>query len=512
VRKSMVMILDGWGWREEREHNAIAQAETPYFEFLLETYPHTLLEASSLAVGLPEGIMGNSEVGHLNLGAGRVVWQEVTRITKSIREGEFFRNPALTEAVKNARDGGGNLHLMGLTSNGGVHSYELHYFSLLKLARDLGLPGDRVLFHAITDGRDTPPVSGKGFLGRLVDYMEEIGTGRVVSVSGRYYAMDRDKRWDRLEKAYRAYTQGEGNRCHSAQEAVARSYGEGVTDEFILPTLVAGDGETPPLIRDGDTVIFFNFRGDRGREITWAFTEDDFPHFPRPARPDVHWVCMTQYDAANASPVAFEPHRLPNVFGDWLGQQGRTQFRIAETEKYAHVTFFFNGGVEAPFPGEDRVLVPSPRVPRYNQQPQMSAPEVRERFLEKYHGGSYDFHLLNFANPDMVGHTGDMDATVQAIQVVDREMKPIVEALRADGVPLLITADHGNAELMFDEDIGEPHTAHTTSPVPLIVVDDEHRNGTLRPGGALCDVLPTLGQLAGLPLPPEVEGESLLAS
>jgi 2,3-bisphosphoglycerate-independent phosphoglycerate mutase len=506
----MLMILDGWGHRPERRHNAIAQAATPYFDALRESYPHTLLKASGLNVGLPDGMMGNSEVGHLNLGAGRIVWQEVTRITRCIDSGEFFRNPVLTGAMTKAREAGTKLHLMGLTSNGGVHSYELHYFSLLEMAAHLGLDGRRVFFHAITDGRDTPPTSGRDYLDRLAARMEETGIGRIASVAGRYYPMDRDRRWPRVEKAHRAYTLGDGRRVADASKEVSRSYEEGTTDEFILPALVCEDGEPIGLVEEGDAVIFFNFRADRGREISRAFTDPDFRDFAREAFPCVHWVCLTEYAPDIRAAVAFEPHRIEGVFGEHLANLGKTQFRIAETEKYAHVTFFFNGGREKPFAGEDRVLVPSPKVPRYNEKPSMSAAEVRELFLSNYRTGAHDFYLLNFANPDMVGHTGDMEAAVQAVETVDREMKPIIERLRTDGIPVFITADHGNAELMFDEEIGEPHTAHTTSPVPLLLVDDRLRGKTLRPGGRLCDVLPTLAGVLGIPLPPEAEGENLL--
>ncbi len=508
-RKGLLMILDGWGHRTEEKYNAIAQARKPYYDFISKTYPSTLIQASGLEVGLPEGMMGNSEVGHLNLGAGRIVWQELTRISKAIQSGEFFRNPALSNAMKRVKDKGA-LHLMGLASNGGVHSYESHYFALLDMARRLGLDGGRVFFHAITDGRDTPPTSGLGYVSRVAARMSESGFGRLATVIGRFYSMDRDKRWDRVEKAYRAYTEGECRISAGYEEAVKKSYEEGTTDEFILPVMI-GDGGELPLIRDGDSVIFFNFRADRAREITRAFIEDGFRDFARRKSPGVHWVCLTEYDAKIKAPVAFEPQRLANVFGEHLSKTGRRQLRIAETEKYAHVTFFFNGGVETPFPGEDRVLVPSPKVQTYDLKPEMSAPEVKRQFLEKYRSADYDFHLLNFANPDMVGHTGDMEAAVKAIEAVDAEMKDVIEPLRADGVPVIVTADHGNAELMYDEEHQEPHTAHTTNPVPLIVVYDGFKGGRLCSGGRLCDVLPTMAALMGIETPEEVEGASLVS-
>ncbi len=502
----MLIVLDGWGHRDEVKYNAVAQARTPYFRMLEDTYPHTLIRASGLDVGLPEGMMGNSEVGHLNLGAGRVVWQEVTRITLSIRNGEFFSNPALVSAMERVKESGA-LHLIGLVSNGGVHSYEIHYFSLLEMAKRLGLDGRRVFFHAITDGRDTPPTSGANCLKRLAEKIAGTGMGRIATVSGRFYAMDRDNRWDRVEEAYKAYALGECRRGEDWSSEVQRSYKEGVTDEFIRPVMIGSGSES--VMKDGDSVIFFNFRADRARELSRTFTDPSLTGFARARIPKVHWVCMTRYAADIDAAVAFEPIGLRNVFGEHLGALGLRQFRIAETEKYAHVTFFFNGGVEKPFPGEDRILVPSPKVPRYNMQPEMSAPEVTLRFLEKYRSGGYDFHLLNFANADMVGHTGDMEAAVKAVETVDAQLAAIVEPLRADGVSVIITADHGNAELMYDEEAGEPHTAHTTNPVPLILADDRHRGADLRSDGKLCDVIPTLGRLMGIGLPREVEGRSL---
>jgi len=509
-RNCMLMILDGWGWREEREHNAVLGARTPVFDRLRRSYPFSLLQASGIEVGLPEGMMGNSEVGHLNLGAGRVVWQEVVRINRLIEDGNFFENHAFLDAMGKVRAGGGRLHLMGLVSDGGVHSFELHYFSLLELARRQGIPGDRVIFHAVTDGRDTPPVSALGYIKRLQEKMDETGVGRIGSVMGRYWAMDRDRRWDRLEKAYRALALGDGHLASSWESEMETAYADGNTDEFILPILFTEDGKPFGTLRDGDSLIFFNFRADRGREISYAFTDPNFEHFERPVRPRLHWVCMTQYDPMIPAPVAFQPQRLDLVFGEQLASAGRTQLRIAETEKYAHVTFFFNGGRELPFEGEERIIVPSPRVPLYNQKPEMSAREVTRKLLERLEKGAPDFTLINYANPDMVGHTGDYDATVKAVEVVDAEMGRVVDAFVEAGGVVVVTADHGNAELMYDDDIEEPHTAHTTNPVPVIVAGRGLEGRLLAPGGTLCDVATTLAPLLGLSVPDVMDGRDLL--
>ncbi|MHC5079267.1 MAG: 2,3-bisphosphoglycerate-independent phosphoglycerate mutase [Planctomycetota bacterium] len=512
VRKGMLMILDGWGIREEREFNAIAHARTPHFDRLKGDYPFTRIVASGIVVGLPEGMMGNSEVGHLNLGAGRIVWQEVTRINRAIQSGEFFENHVFLDAMGKVRAGGGRLHLMGLVSDGGVHSYELHFFSLLEMAKAQGIEGDRVMVHAITDGRDTPPVSGIGFLKRLEERMKALGVGRIATVVGRYYTMDRDRRWDRLEKGYRTLAMGEGNPTTDWAGAMESSYGEDTTDEFILPIVITEKGEPIGTLQDGDSLIFFNFRADRGREISYAFTDPNFPHFPRPVLPRVHWVCMTEYDPKIPAPVAFPPQRLDQVYGEQVSQQGLSQLHIAETEKYAHVTFFFNGGREAAFSREERVLVPSPRVPRYNQKPEMSAREVTQKLLERLEKGLPDFTLINYANPDMVGHTGDFNAAVKAIEVVDEELGKVVDVFTAKGGIVFVTSDHGNAELMFDADLDEPHTAHTTNPVPLITVGEGMAGRTLREGGRLCDIVPTLAPLMEIETSQIMEGENLLSA
>ncbi len=507
----MLVIMDGWGLGEEKEYNAVAHARTPVFDRLWREQPHTTLKASGIDVGLPEGMMGNSEVGHLNLGAGRIVWQEVTRINRSIREGAFFENHAFLDAMGKVRAGGGRLHLMGLVSDGGVHSYELHYFSLLEMAKKQGVPSDRVLFHVITDGRDTPPISGIGYVERLEAKMKETGVGRIASIQGRYYAMDRDRRWDRLEKAYRAFALGEGHHASSWRGEMENAYADGETDEFLLPIIITADGEPIGTFRDGDSVIFFNFRADRGREISYAFTDPNFSEFERPLQPRVHWVCMTQYDPKIPAPVAYPPQRLDRVFAEHLSSKGLGQFHIAETEKYAHVTFFFNGGREDAFEGEERVLVPSPRVPHYSQKPEMSAREVTRKILARLEKGLPDFLLVNYANPDMVGHTGDFDAAVKAVETVDGEMGRIVEAFASAGGRVLVTADHGNAEVMYDPDLDEPHTAHTTNPVPLILAGPGTAGRTLREGGRLCDVVPTLASLMEIDLPDVMEGENLLS-
>lgn len=508
TKPMLLMILDGWGCRTSKEGNAIVQASLPNFRGLLAKYPYTTLQASGEAVGLPEGQMGNSEVGHLNIGAGRVVYQELTRITKAIETGEMENNPVLNEAIRQAAKNQKALHLMGLVSDGGVHSHISHLFALLDLAKARGL--EKVFVHAFLDGRDVLPESAKGYLTQLENKLRELGIGKIASVSGRYYVMDRDQRWERLEKGYRVLIYGEGQKAAGALAAVDQSYDRRAIDEFVLPTaIIDADGNPVGKIEDGDSVIFFNFRADRAREITRAMVDEDFVGFDRPNRPKVHYVCLTEYDGTIDAPVAFPPQNLENTLGEILSNHGIRQLRIAETEKYAHVTFFFNGGVEDPLPNEDRCLIPSPKVATYNLQPEMSAREVTQAFLDRLEKQAFDFAVLNFANPDMVGHTGVFDATIQAVEVVDECVGRIVEAmLRREGT-VLITADHGNAEAKIDLDTGLPLTAHTIDPVPCILIGPQTAGVSLREGGALCDIAPTFLKLLGIEQPPEMTGQAL---
>lgn len=505
-----LIILDGWGCSAGIRGNAIFLAGTPNFRHFRENYPYTTLRASGEDVGLPPGQMGNSEVGHLNIGAGRVVYQDITRISKAIRTGEFFINPVLVEAMRKAKDGKGSLHLFGLVSDGGVHSHLTHLYALLEMARRYDLP--RVFIHAFLDGRDVPPASAKEYIQELEKKCQELNTGKMATVMGRYYAMDRDRRWERVEKAFDAIVYGEGERSTNALEAVERSYENGVTDEFVVPTaIVDGNGNPVGMVEKGDVIIFFNFRADRAREITRAFTDGDFEGFRRRnGYPGVHFVCMTQYDATIAAPVAFPPQSLKHTLGEVLAERGLKQLRIAETEKYAHVTFFFNGGVEKPNPGEDRILIPSPKVSTYDLKPEMSAYEVTERVLEEIAGDRYDVIILNYANPDMVGHTGSLEAAIKAVSVVDECLGRVVRAIVDKGGFALVTADHGNAEQMLEENSEEPHTAHTTNPVPFVLVGDEYRQRALRSDGALEDIAPTMLEILGIPKPPEMTGCSLL--
>ena len=452
--------------------------------------------------------MGNSEVGHMNMGAGRIVYQELTRITKEIQDGDFFENEALVKAVENAKAKDSALHLFGLVSDGGVHSHNTHIYGLLELAKRHGL--EKVYVHCFLDGRDTPPTSGKDFVQELTDKMQEIGVGEVASVMGRYYAMDRDNRWDRVEKAYNALTKGEGNEAADGVSAIAASYAEGVNDEFVLPAVVKKDGKPVAVIQDGDSVIFFNFRPDRAREISRAFCCDEFDGFPREKRLNLTYVCFTEYDATIPNKlVAFHKVELHNTFGEYLAAHNMTQVRIAETEKYAHVTFFFNGGVEEPNKGEDRILVKSPKVATYDLQPEMSAPAVCDKLVEAIKSDKYDVIIINFANPDMVGHTGVIPAAVQAIETVDGCVGRAVEAVKKAGGQMFICADHGNAEMMIDYKTGEPWTAHTTNPVPFILVNADPAYG-LRENGCLADIIPTLIELMGMEQPKEMTGKSLL--
>lgn len=493
--------MDGLAFGEPGSGNAVRAARTPVLDRLMATMPHTTLAASGLAVGLPEGQMGNSEVGHLNIGAGRVVYQELTRIDLAIEDGTLFENPVLCEALDAAASTGGAVHLMGLLSDGGVHSHQRHLYALLRMAAARGVRDVRV--HCFLDGRDTPPRSGLGYVLALEAELRAGGTGAIATVMGRYYAMDRDNRWDRVEKAWQAIVTGAGEPAASATEAVERSYANDVNDEFVVPAVIDTRG-----VADGDTVVFFNFRPDRAREISRSFVDPTFEGFERPVRPDVHFICLTEYDPTLPAPVAF-PKSLPdNVLADVLASENLTQLHIAETEKYAHVTFFLNGGAEEPKRGETRVLVPSPKVPTYDLQPEMSAPEVTRRLVEAIDEGFSDVYVVNYANGDMVGHTGVFEAAVAAVETVDGCVGQVVDAIRRRGGVAVITADHGNAESMVDSDGATPFTAHTTTGVPLIVVADGVAN--LAPDGKLADVAPTLLDLIGLVAPSEWTGRSLL--
>jgi 2,3-bisphosphoglycerate-independent phosphoglycerate mutase len=505
----ILIVLDGWGINRNKEGNAIALATAPVYRSLINDCPHTELLAAGEAVGLPDGQMGNSEVGHLNLGAGRVVYQDSTRISKAIREGEFFKNPVLVGAMESVKKSGGALHLMGLLSDGGVHSRLDHIFAMLDLAKGRGITS--VFFHVFLDGRDTPPSSAIEYIAKLEDYLATIGIGRIATVSGRYYAMDRDKRWERVQKAYEALVGGAGIRQFTAAEAVRESYENGRTDEFMLPTIIVDPTTNRPLatIKDNDAVIFCNFRSDRAREITRALTDPGFRGFKRDRLPKLaSFVCLTTYDETFNLPVAFAPVRLVKILGEVLSAKGLRQLRIAETEKYAHVTFFFNGGKEPPFPLEDRILVPSPRdVATYDKKPEMSAPQITEKLVENILARRYGFILVNYANPDMVGHTGILEAAIKAVEALDECLGRVLRAARDADARVLITADHGNLEIMQDAATGQPHTAHTTDPVPFIVVGEKVR---LRDGGLLADVAPTVLQLLGIDQPVEMTGRSLI--
>ena len=509
MKKPVVLtIMDGFGFNPETHGNAIKAANTPNLDGIFENCPTTRIGASGLDVGLPDGQMGNSEVGHTNIGAGRVVYQELTRITKAIKDGDFFENEAFLAAVKNCKDNCSALHLMGLLSDGGVHSHIEHLFALVKLAKQNGL--ERVYIHALLDGRDVPPASAADYIDELNKELAKIGCGKLATVMGRFYGMDRDNRWERVGKAYAALVYGEGIKCTDAAAAVRKSYtvkdeeGKFITDEFVIPTVVEGTER----IKSGDSVIFFNFRPDRAREITRTFVDDEFTGFERiGGRQNVFYVCMTQYDAAMPNvTVAFKPQTLENTLGEFLSKLDMTQLRIAETEKYAHVTFFFNGGREVMFKGEDRILVPSPKVPTYDLKPEMSAFEVCDKVCVAIESGKYDVVILNFANCDMVGHTGIFDAAVKAVETVDTCVGRVKDStLKAGGV-MLLTADHGNADRMIDTD-GSPFTAHTTNPVPFAVIG---KDCELRGGGRLCDISPTIIKVLGLNQPQEMDGVSII--
>ncbi|MEW5909101.1 MAG: 2,3-bisphosphoglycerate-independent phosphoglycerate mutase [Thermodesulfobacteriota bacterium] len=505
----MLMILDGWGINPDQKGNAIASAHTPFLKKIFSEYPNTSLLCSGKAVGLPEGIMGNSEVGHLNIGAGRIVYQDLLRIDMSIEDRSFFKNAALLQIMEKVKEKQTVLHLMGLLSDGGVHSQLTHLQALLEMAKSAGL--ERVCVHAITDGRDTPPHAGKKYMEQLLGHIRSNSFGTVATICGRFFAMDRDNRWDRVDQAYRMYTLGAGTREHDPVKAIENAYSRGETDEFIKPVVLLDDSSNPlGTIQDGDGIIFFNFRADRAREITRSFTEAGFNRFHRESLPRLcGYVCMTLYDETFTLPMAFPPAHLKEIFGEVISKKGLKQLRIAETEKYAHVTYFFNGGEETPFPLEDRCLIPSPRdVQTYDYKPEMSAYEVTREVLHRIQSDIYDVIILNFANMDMVGHTGIFKAAVRAVEAVDRCIGDIVSEVKNRGGVILITADHGNAEIMIDKD-GQPHTAHSMNPVPFVLVDDNSKNIRLRKG-ILADIAPTLLELMEIEKPVSMTGGSLI--
>ena len=506
----VLMVLDGYGLSDKTEGNAIALANTPVMDKLMKECPFVQGAASGLAVGLPDGQMGNSEVGHMNIGAGRIIYQDLTRITKAINDGEFFKNEVLLQAMDNCKKNDSALHLWGLLSDGGVHSHIEHLYGLLEMAKKNGL--QKVYVHAFLDGRDTPPASGKSYIEQLQNKMDEIGVGKIASLSGRYYAMDRDNNWDRVEKAYDALTAGEGVQAENAVKAMEDSYAKDVTDEFVLPTVITENGAPVATVKANDSVIFFNFRPDRAREMTRAFCDDKFTGFERKTGfLPLTFVCFKDYDETIPNKlVAFQKEDIKNTFGEYIAKCGKKQLRLAETEKYAHVTFFFNGGVEEPNVDEARLLVNSPKdVATYDLKPEMSAPEVGMDLVEAIKSDKYDVIVINFANPDMVGHTGVIPAAIKAVERVDGLVGDAVQAVKdMDGV-LFICADHGNAEKMIDYETGEPHTAHTTNPVPFILVNADPKY-TLREGGCLADIAPTLLQIMGLEQPKEMTGKSLL--
>lgn len=501
-----LIVLDGWGYREEKENNAVAIADPPFFNRIASNHPGTLLHASEERVGLPAGQMGNSEVGHLNIGAGRVVYQDFVRINKAVQDGSFSENGVILDVMNKAVEKGKALHLIGLVSDGGVHSMNTHLYVLLEMARRLSL--DRVYVHALLDGRDTPPRSGAGYLRELVEEMDRIGGGQVATVGGRYYGMDRDNRWERTELAYRCLVLGEGIHAEDPIDAVRRSYEEDVTDEFVRPIVITRNGRPVGPIERGDSIIFFNFRADRARQLTRALALPDFDKFDRGQFLDPEYGCMTLYDETFDLPVAFSPHAMKNNIAEVFAREGIRNLRIAETEKYAHVTYFFNGGVEDVFDCETRILIPSPSVPTYDLQPEMSAYEVADRAVSEIKAGRHDVVVLNFANPDMVGHTGRLDAAVKAVSAVDTNLSKVVKLVHSRGGVSLVTSDHGNVEIMVDPETGQPHTAHTVNPVPFIVVDPEWK-GALRGDRALEDIAPTILALLGLPVPDDMTGRDI---
>src|SRR6201987_2796361 len=523
----VLIILDGWGYRPETDANAIALARKPTYDRLLREYPNTLIHTSGRYVGLPDGQMGNSEVGHLNIGAGRIVYMDSTRIELMIQNGEFFTKPVLLDAMKNARAGGRRLHLFGLLSDGGVHSYQTHLYALLKMAKQNGV--DRVFVHAFMDGRDTIPTNGAGYLEQLQQKMREYNCGKIATVNGRYYGMDRDRRWERIAKAYNAmvFSDAEGGKQADPVQGMKEAYNKGVTDEFVIPFgCTANKGQAPARIRHADSCLFFNFRADRVRQITRALTRNsglnekggsDLPGaedldatIPRDRVPaNLHYVCMTQYNKNFSLPVVIPAESMANILANVMGGLNLRNLRVAETEKYAHVTYFFNGGVEKPFPGEDRVLVQSPKVATYDLKPEMSAAGIAESVIKAVNDGTFDVMIVNFANADMVGHSGKIEPTIKAVETVDACLGEIEKAVRAKGGAMLITADHGNAEMMIDPATGGPHTAHTTNPVPFIVISENANQFTLKPNGSLRDISPTILGMLNLPEPKEMTGQDL---
>lgn len=501
----MLMILDGFGINPNEKGNAVAIANTPNIDKLKKTWPTTIIHTSGLDVGLPEGQMGNSEVGHTNIGAGRIVYQDLTRITKSIQDGDFFSIKEFSDAIDNCKKNNSNLHIMGLLSDGGVHSHIRHLVALLEFAKRKDF--ENVYVHCFMDGRDTPPTSGEGYIAKLEEKMKEKGVGKIATIEGRFYAMDRDKRWNRVKEAYDAMVNGVGEEATSALGAIEASYQKEVFDEFVKPTVICNGDSPVATIKDNDSVIFFNFRPDRAREITRTLVDKDFNEFET-KKMNLFFVCFTQYDETMPNvKIAFKPEALVNTFGEYISKKGLKQLRIAETEKYAHVTFFFNGGEEKEYEGEDRILVPSPKVETYDLKPEMSALEVTDKVVEAINSGKYDSIILNYANPDMVGHTGSLEAAVKAVETIDGCVGRVVEAIEKQNGILIITADHGNAEQMIDYKTGEPQTAHTTNPVPLILVGLE---GVKLKEGKLADLAPTMLDIMGLEKPQEMTGESLI--
>lgn len=508
-KTTVLMILDGFGLNDKQEGNAVALAKKPNIDKIFSTYPTTKGYASGLAVGLPDGQMGNSEVGHLNMGAGRIMYQDLTKITKAIEDGDFFENKELLTAVENCKKNNSKLHIFGLLSTGGVHSHIEHIYGVLKLAKMNGI--DKVYFHAFLDGRDTPPTSAKGFLADLEAKMAEIGVGKVATISGRYYAMDRDNNWDRVEKAYNALILGQGNKANSAMACMEASYAEGVNDEFVIPTVIMENDAPTAVVEENDSVIFCNFRPDRAREITRCFCDEDFKGFERAKGfMKLTYVCFTDYDATIMNKlVAFKKETPSNTLGEYISSLGLKQLRLAETEKYAHVTFFFNGGVEQPFEGEERILIPSPKVATYDLQPEMSAYQVTDKLVESILANDKDLIIINYANPDMVGHTGIVEAAVKAVEALDECLGKVMDALLKVNGQMFLCADHGNSDQLVDYETGKPFTAHTTNPVPFSIINCPRAKGIME-DGKLCDIAPTILDMMDIPQPKEMTGHSLM--